>query len=189
MPSDSEEQQTEDRNVEAGRRDPQVLPEQDPERRNSGSDVPSPRNGLSHPQLYSSIQTQTRPDPTLTSSPGSPGSPARPASPYTERVVRVSGHPTGPVSARCSSPGARPTSPSHPGALVVLGHLWLPVKRGVSGNRGVRVIDSCDAQQETRAMWGGLQKVRVTGMGELCCGGSTLTGSPTRSPARPPGVP
>ena len=128
------------RHVEARRRDPRMLPEQDPECWNvqpgSGSDVPRPRNGASHPQLHSSTQTQTRPDPRLTSSPGSPGSPARPASPCIERVVRVSSHPTVPLPAQRTGPGARPTSPFRLAAPAVLGHLWLPVDTGVRRTHG-----------------------------------------------------
>lgn len=119
---------------------PRVLPEQDPECWNvqpgSRSDVPMPSNGPSHPQPYSSTQTQTRPDPRLTSSPGSPGSPARPASPCIERVVRVSSHPTVPLPAQCTGPAARPTSPSRLAAPALLGHLWLPVDTGVRRTHG-----------------------------------------------------
>lgn len=190
-----EHRETEDEHVEARRFNPRVLREQDPEcwnvRPGSGSEVPKPRNVPSRARLHSSTRTWTRPDPRLTSSPGSPGSPARPASPCIESGVRVYGHPTVPLPTQRSDPGARPTSPSRPAVPAVLGHLWLPVDTGVSRTHGFQG----PRQQRLKEGAGGLGRVgRIMERdghraGDLCAGGSTLTGSPTRSPARAPGAP
>lgn len=169
--------------------DPRVLREQDPEcwnvRPGSSSEVPSPGNVPSRARLHSSTWTRTRPDPRLTSSPGSPGSPARPASPCIDSGVRVRvcGHPTVPLPAQCSDPGARPTSPSRPAALAVLGHPWLPadtrVRRthGCQGPRQQRLKEGAGGQ----AGWGVSWNVRVTGW--VTC----VLGVP-HSPALPPGL-
>ena len=55
---------------------------------------------------------------------------------------------------------------------------------------GVRVPDSRDSKKEQEARPGGrIMEREGHGVGDLCAGGSTLTGSPTRSPARAPGAP
>lgn len=142
--------------------------EQDPE----CWQVHRPGNAASGPQLHSSSQAQTCPDPRLTSSPGSPGSPARPASPCIERVVRGSSHLTWPPSTQCSGPWAGPSSPSHPEALAVLGHLWPPVEKGqeTTWALGSLIEDTQGRRHEAQGqMQPLLRKPRVTWMGEQCC--------------------